>query len=931
MTILSVLKDAGRTAVLGFLLHPFVMVHRKLKTESRTLTCFAEILDQISLVHGHAHGAYTNNNHPETLYQHILDCLDHAIKNKYSDIEVLTVILHDIGKMSSFKCTDITEIVLPEITDPAIQTRIDQIMRMRISNDAKIHLIKKETGVDTTMRVIGRYLSFPGHGEQSSAMIIAAYNDGFLQFVTKQQYFEMADAIRLHMCGYRQPAPCKHWVKLRACMNPHLLTQLRNADAAKSELNPDFEEFISKPRELVRNPVICLAGGSAAGKTTVANALAERYPNIVHVERDRCKQIVWARHNKHAPLPTPDVIEEFCKKGRSYEVNQEMRRLINRAYLAGKIVVIDTLLCNGVDIASFIPPCATMITIHCDRNILLGESYKRHNMSPEVQLSIAGECDSLTRIAPGTQTCISAYSVNSPKCANPDFVFTVALTESGLVGMETVFHVLDGAYVDYDDHMPIEEFLNRTSFEYLIAHNFTIKEFPNGYCLITYMDSSDHTEYAPFRKLRSIIVRHSETGFKIVRTTMPRGMEAKNKSENCRDYGDELNDVIYRINNGQIPDGTMISVKADGSLISLIKFSRGCPEEEYYLRHMDPWSREIYNACDGLPFFIIISTRGTMQISKPMACYIITALMDIREPHSDILALYQTHAPAIVDKFKNLEIGYTYLFEALCAGNTTCSGVFHSELACRSPRNLFLFIGRSDLNGNYTPCIELDGFESAAWWSGDMLPMLYDGLNKYISGELTIDQFFDMYPPLGGSCHHLDPEGFMLYFENFIIKYKTDMYYENHSKIIKVTTPNRLFPRSIAVDNVCRDIDANLRRMNRQFMEMVEAEKSNLVGLLDTAALTAYTNKTGVDQLKMLLNTSHTRSRVDEISTAVIRSVYPTCGHLKIFGVLKPWLGDEILTQEIEKFQTEISTNVFTKNRSIPFQILSTCIAMDDM
>ena len=116
--------------------------------------------------------------------------------------------------------------------------------------------------------------------------------------------------------------------------------------------------------------------------------------------------------------------------------------------------------------------------------------------------------------------------------------------------------------------------------------------------------------------------------------------------------------------------------------------------------------------------------------------------------------------------------------------------------------------------------------------------------------------------------------------------------------------------------------------------------------------MTAYEKLTGEAQLKMLLKSELTRPIVNQISRQAIQQVYPACVDLNIFGTLEPWTGNAKVYQELAKFQSEIAlpadtvadtataaadtatkSKASSKNRSLPFQIMTACIrtSSDDL
>ena len=300
----------------------------------------------------------------------------------------------------------------------------------------------------------------------------------------------------------------------------------------------------------------------------------------------------------------------------------------------------------------------------------------------------------------------------------------------------------------------------------------------------------------------------------------PSGQEDRGDS-----YRNKHNTLQIRICNElyhglELPNGTVLSGKVDGSLLQITIVAGEFVELLYkaFMQSDDKFATDLIQmtfAMSGGRWFAFMSTNGTIFVPDNMKDYVVTALagdnpeFSFHRPNGEMFTpeeVWHNHLCGVVaNQLATFYNGFTHQssictlqFEIVCNNRHTYTGKMHTELAMSYDISMFRFLGVR-IGREYIPHYLLSHLAQACEWEeplfwfvsngGQALDML-DGLQDISLNVLTVDEFLSKFPPSNTMLPKnlvIDHEGFVILvsmpatdFKFLYGKLKTQLYYMLH-------------------------------------------------------------------------------------------------------------------------------------------------------
>ena len=331
------------------------------------------------------------------------------------------------------------------------------------------------------------------------------------------------------------------------------------------------------------------------------------------------------------------------------------------------------------------------------------------------------------------------------------------------------------------------------------------------------------------RQNRNCVFHLNNNKWEILKIGLNNGSELKPKEQN--ELGDcyhkplsqvqtEIREILY--SKGVIPTKTVLTSKADGSLIQFV-FIPLENDKSIYTNYLSgnenefakAYAKASYNKYNGKAF-TIIATNGTLQVSDHMISYVVTAFSQefkYVNPIGNNLEVWNDLIPEILNHeyaflYDNVKNNFrftgniTLQFEAICENRMTRDGEVHTELAMSYPFGGLFFLGLTYISCRravYVPHFDVEklvnqaGYKQPLFWKNrygeEIIQMLYD-LEKISTEPLfSKEDFLTKYKPdnevIPNICE-IDHEGFVILVKTKLVrgweynKLKTELYYLFH-------------------------------------------------------------------------------------------------------------------------------------------------------
>lgn len=279
----------------------------------------------------------------------------------------------------------------------------------------------------------------------------------------------------------------------------------------------------------------------------------------------------------------------------------------------------------------------------------------------------------------------------------------------------------------------------------------------------------------------------------------------------------------------------------------------------------------------------VFQSQGTMILGNFMQDYATTALFPTAEPELTQVQKVQQYGPELFRRlnamFSSMEGEHNIIIaETICANRReSCSGKIHNELAVNYKESGFTILSRTSIIGDhyvvqphyeFSDSIHSNGFTEPAYWdvtTVELMDNLIRGVDSYIFGKMTMDEFYSQYPPSNKFSYDkvIDVEGFVVYDldnGNSYGKVKTDSYYKAH-KLRDSNVPflcelaqvaGHLFPLAFKVNSIYSSLPTKLAVINQKLIELVTSDL--MINALNPKARASYVTKDKATQFKIVIN-----------------------------------------------------------------------------
>jgi len=352
---------------------------------------------------------------------------------------------------------------------------------------------------------------------------------------------------------------------------------------------------------------------------------------------------------------------------------------------------------------------------------------------------------------------------------------------------------------------------------------------------------------------------------------------------------DQQSLIIKLATNGQI--NLNATFKKDGSLHAFVLYSGEFAKvlRKVIMTKGDEFTKTVTNVWDSITgstdYTFVFQSQGTMLLGNFMQDYATTALFPMADPKLTPVDKIKQFGPDLFRRMARMfdEMNGDFkliLAETICANRLeSYSGKVHNELAVAYPNSGFTILSRTSITGNsykvephyvFSDSIHSNGFVEPAFWNVtnvDMMDNLIKAVDSYIFGKMTVNEFYDAYPPSNGYGYEkvIDVEGFVVYDNsnsNSYGKIKTDSYYKAH-KLRDGNVPflcelaevaGNLFPLAQKVKTIYVGLDSKLSTINQKLIELVTSDL--MINSLNEKARTSYLTKDKATQFKIIINTA---------------------------------------------------------------------------
>ncbi|MBA42612.1 MAG: hypothetical protein CMF62_01305 [Magnetococcales bacterium] len=380
-----------------------------------------------------------------------------------------------------------------------------------------------------------------------------------------------------------------------------------------------------------------------------------------------------------------------------------------------------------------------------------------------------------------------------------------------------------------------------------------------------------------------------------------------------------------------------------------------------------------------LPFIPLISSQGTFRLGDLMHGYTITAILTglfkipIQEidhtdkpinafnPYiNDFMNVLFKFYDNMEDIYKNSTMSLS--FETVCPKRTCAWSVVHTELAVSYDIGRFSFLGVSVLIGEtigiflphfdskLSKAIQTASFSEPVYWKfshADQICDIFGAISTVISSDITIDEFWDNYPPLNNINTRdewiFDYEGFVSYtvLEDGTYDYakmKTIEYYFSHKFHIKnipkllnlIPEAQERFPLAKAVNEFFTDLDKKMITIVNNLFLHIKNIEDELKVELNEKQLKSYMknkscNKHGVCYRILLANTDGWKDKVYDIYSAIFTSLNENkicsiqSSSKELIFYVEPWKKQwkDLLSKIIKDGLNELKTSQINKQSKI--------------
>lgn len=333
------------------------------------------------------------------------------------------------------------------------------------------------------------------------------------------------------------------------------------------------------------------------------------------------------------------------------------------------------------------------------------------------------------------------------------------------------------------------------------------------------------------------------------------------------------------------------TMKKDGSLfvVTAITGEFAAVLREIITLKGDKFTLTVMNICDELygstDVTHILQSQGTMILGEFMQDYTTTACFPDADPTLTPVEKLIKYGPVLFSRMLKMfaeMVGdvKSILMESICPNRQeSYSEKIHTELAINYERASITILARVSIkDGEYvnephyefSDLIHLNGFAEPAFWdvnSVEMMEKLINGIDDFIFGKITTEDFYAQFPPSNTYGYELiiDVEGFVVYDldnENSYGKIKTLSYYKSH-KLNESNVPflcdlalvaGHLFPLAQKVRHIYIGLDEKLSIINGKLIELVTSEL--MINSLSPKARASYVTKEKATQFKIAINTA---------------------------------------------------------------------------
>jgi hypothetical protein len=333
------------------------------------------------------------------------------------------------------------------------------------------------------------------------------------------------------------------------------------------------------------------------------------------------------------------------------------------------------------------------------------------------------------------------------------------------------------------------------------------------------------------------------------------------------------------------------SFKKDGSLHAFVLYSGEFAKvmRTVILLKADEFTKTVMNIWDSISgttdYTFVFQSQGTMLLGNFMQDYATTALFPMADPKLTPIKKISAYGSDLFRRLKNIfdEMSGDFKFilaETICRNRLeSYSGKVHNELAVSYNESGFTILSRTSIEDSiykvdphyeFSELINSNGFNEPAFWdvtTVEMMDNLIKAVDSYIFGKMTINEFYEFYPPSNKYEYPkiIDVEGFVVYDldnSNSYGKIKTDSYYKAHklrenniSFLCDLAlVAGHLFPLAQRVRSIYVGLDSKLQIINAKLIELITSEL--MVNALNEKARKSYVLKDKATQFKIIINTA---------------------------------------------------------------------------